>query len=390
MRVNGESSDSTRRSRRRLRLLGAVVATTLLLVQLLPPLLFVQDARLSEMPFPIVLVMLEAATLLTLLAGVTRFVDRRGASPRRWVLFSVPAALLAGACVGSLAAYSASSGGLLSTIVDQSFGPTITPFRGAVVGLVIGVMQLGVWSVAFVIPTELAAEHARRRELDGLRREAEGLRAIAELQRLRSQLEPHFLLNTLNMVSGLVTIDPEKARWLVSCLGDLLRDALREQDELQPLESELEWLARYVEILELRHLGQFTVEWDVDRAARTAMVPRLLLQPLVENAVQHGALRCVRGGRVRIVARKEHRAGEPRLICSVEDNGPGVTPSVRDGAIGVGNVRRRLELSYTSALFTLASEDGITRADIDVPFLEKFEGARSAGGESSPPNKEAA
>ncbi len=352
------------------------MATTLLLVQLLPPLLFVQKGpRLSKMPFPIVLVMLEAAAILTVLAGVTRIVDRREASPRRWILFSLPIVLAAGACVGALTALSVSHGGLFSTIVDQSVGPTITPFRGAVVGLMIGVMQLGVWSVAFIIPAELAAEHARRSELERLRREAEGLRAIAELQRLRSQLEPHFLLNTLNMVSGLVTIDPEKARWLVSCLGELLRDALRDQDELQPLESELEWLARYVEILELRHLGQFTVEWDVDRAAKTAMVPRLLLQPLVENAVQHGALRCAKGGRVRIVARKEDRHGEPRLICTVEDNGPGVTPSVRAGAIGVGNVRRRLELSYPTALFTLASEGGVTRADIDVPFLEKAEAA---------------
>jgi len=350
--------------------LGAVVALTLLLVQLLPPLLFFQDGP-WRMPFPIFLVMLEAATLLTLLAVVSRLVDRRGSSPRRWVLFSVPAALLTGAVVGGLSAYSVSQAGLFSTFVDHSFGPTVTPFRGAIAGLVIAVMQLGVWFVAFVIPSELAAEQARQTELEGLRREAEGLRAIAELQRLRSQLEPHFLLNTLNMVSGLVTIDAEKARWLVSCLGDLLRDALREQDELQPLESELEWLARYVEILELRHLGQFTVEWEVERAARTAMVPRLLLQPLVENAVQHGALRCAQGGRVRIVARKENRDGESRLVCTVEDNGPGVAPSVRDGAIGVGNVRRRLELSYTSALFTLASEDGITRADIDVPFVEK-------------------
>jgi signal transduction histidine kinase len=368
--VKSEPSKSPPTSARRRRLLGAVVAIILLLVQLLPPLLFFQEGP-WQIPFPILLVMLEAAVLLPLLASVSRVVDGRGASARRWILFSVPATLVTGAVVGGLAAYSVRYGGPFSAFVDQSFGPIVTPFRGVIAGLLVGVIQLGIWSVAFVIPSELAAEHARHTELERLRREAEGLRAIAELQRLRSQLEPHFLLNTLNMVSGLVTIDAEKARWLVSCLGDLLRDALREQDELQPLESELEWLARYVEILELRHLGQFTVEWDVEKAARTAMVPRLLLQPLVENAVQHGALRCSQGGRVRIVARKESRDGESRLVCTVEDNGPGVTPSVRDGAIGVGNVRRRLELSYTSALFTLASEDGITRADIDVPFVEK-------------------
>src|SRR6185369_11169926 len=170
----------------------------------------------------------------------------------------------------------------------------------------------------------------------------------AELARLRSQLEPHFLLNTLNAIASLVTEDPKEARRLIACLGDLLRDSLRDADDLQPLEAEVAWLRRYAEILESRHKGTLVFIWEIENDAKRALVPRLLLQPLVENAVKHGALRRRDGGVVTVRASMDaDPRGSEKVICTVEDNGPGLPDAEpRAGAFGLRSVRRRLQLKF--------------------------------------------
>ena len=200
------------------------------------------------------------------------------------------------------------------------------------------------WALAFVYP--YAADDARHRAL-----EAEKLRTAAELARLRSQLEPHFILNTLSAIAGLVTQEPRKARRLLACLGDLLRDVLSEGGEMQSLDDEIAWLRRYAEILESRHDGCLEFQWDIEESARGVQIPRLLLQPLVENAVKHGALQRPRGGRVIVSARVTSQEGRPaRLMCTVEDNGPGMSVAPpRSGAIGLWSVRRRLALKYAES-----------------------------------------
>src|SRR5262249_9539583 len=130
-----------------------------------------------------------------------------------------------------------------------------------------------------------AVEGARVRDLEALE-----LRTRAELVRLRAHLEPHFMLNTLNAIAGLVTEEPREARRLLVCLGDLLRDAVQSQGDHETLEKQVAWLRRYSEILESRHRGALRFEWNVASDCREAVLPRLLLQPLVENAVKHGAL----------------------------------------------------------------------------------------------------
>ena len=137
-------------------------------------------------------------------------------------------------------------------------------------GLVLGVLHTGIWALAFVFP--YVAEDARLRalEADKLRLEAEQLKSAAELARLRSQLEPHFLLNTLNAIAGLVTEDPREARRLLACLGDLLRDSLRDGDELQPLEDEIAWLRRYARDPRVASCGNAQLPLGDRRRCRSA------------------------------------------------------------------------------------------------------------------------
>lgn len=195
------------------------------------------------------------------------------------------------------------------------------------VGLYDGVLALGLWALAVAVPEA----HARTLEL-------ERLRTAAELATLRAHVQPHFLLNTLNTIAALVTEAPDAARELIAALGDLLRDALEDRGETHTLGEEIAWLRRYAHVIEMRHGVRF--RWEVSDDSRQARIPRMLLQPLVENAVKHGALRCATGGEVVVSA---HLAPDHRLLCVVEDNGPGpVVP--RDGALGIELVTRRLEL----------------------------------------------
>jgi signal transduction histidine kinase len=225
--------------------------------------------------------------------------------------------------------------------------------------LVYGILALAVWAVVVVLPFAV-------RDANASAEEGERLRTAAELARLRAHLQPHFLLNTLNTVAGLVTEEPREARKLLGALGDLLRDSLEETDEMQTIEAEVSWLKRYADILETRHRGMLTFRWDVADAAQCVRVPRLLLQPLLENAVQHGALRRRDGGEVTIRIGLDARG---RLQCIVEDNGPGPsTRPTRSGALGIQLVTRRLALKYDgAAAFRLESGEGLTRSIVEIP-----------------------
>lgn len=229
-------------------------------------------------------------------------------------------------------------------------------------GILNAQFYFGLWALAFVFPFSI--ESARLQEL-----EAHGLRSQAELARLRSHLEPHFMLNTLNAIAGLVTEDPREARRLLVCLGDLLRDAVQATGDRQTLGEQVSWLRRYAEILTTRHRGALQFLWEVAPECEAVVVPRLLLQPLVENAVKHGALRRADGGGQVVV--KAELSPNGILTCSIEDNGPGLaTDAPRDGAVGLDLVRRRLELETAGASFRLESSSGGTRSIVEINAKE--------------------
>src|SRR5712692_3099638 len=230
------------------------------------------------------------------------------------------------------------------------------------IGFAMGLTNFGLWALAFVFP--FALEDARFRALEG-----QQLRTAAELARLRSHLEPHFLLNTLNTIAGLTTEDPRAARRLLASLGDLLRDSLRDQGEMQTLGEQIDWLHHYAQILEERHAGHLAFRWEVGAGTRAALLPRLLLQPLVENAVKHGALGRKDGGTIEVRAAL---VDAKTLVCTVEDNGPGLPEgTARPGGFGLHSVRRRLALQYAErARLRLESSPSGTRSIVEIPIEE--------------------
>lgn len=193
----------------------------------------------------------------------------------------------------------------------------------------------------------------------------------ARLAALRAQLNPHFLFNTLNATSTLaLTGEREQVVQIIGHLSDLLRVSLdRNLPQEIPLERELGILSAYLEIQRIRFGSRLAVELDVPAEVRVALVPVMLLQPLVENAFEHGVARRPGPGRVRVHAR---RAAD-RLVVEVEDTGPGfageAAAEVREG-IGLGNTRARLEQLYGDAqrLDVGNRPEGGARVSVSLPW----------------------
>ena len=164
----------------------------------------------------------------------------------------------------------------------------------------------------------------------------------AELQALKAQVHPHFLFNSLNTVSALIGYDPSKAREACVLLAEYLRGTLRAQDQaLVPLREEWALCERYLKVEALRHGERLLVELALDEAALDCLVPSLLLQPLVENAMTHGIALVDEPRPLRV--RAERRGA--RLALELE-NGVDPAPRARAGGLGLSNVRARLFAQY--------------------------------------------
>jgi len=182
---------------------------------------------------------------------------------------------------------------------------------------------------------------------------AEALQARAQLRALRARLDPHFLFNSLHSVLSLIRTAPERAERAVESLGDLLRYAVGRDEgdrrERVTLARELEMVRTYLELEKVRLGDRLRSEEAVPAEARSVLVPPLTVQPLVENAVQHGAAESRDGATVRLSARLEPDGPGSGLEVTVRDDGPGAEPEAlhpsRDGS-GLALVRRRLELLY--------------------------------------------
>lgn len=360
--LQGAGITPTSQGRRRL-LVGFVVIALAAIVQSLPGIARGGDAMVLALRFGMWLV--ELALVVCTVSITYGFHVHRRFGSWRTVLTTV---VVAGV-VGSLSV-------LAMAKLQRTFNlrlpgePNFSWTHIALFGLFIGMLHCGVWALAFVYPYAVDDARLRALEADKLRLEAEKLKTVAELSQLRSQLEPHFLLNTLNAIAGLVTEDPREARRLLACLGDLLRDSLRDLDELQTLDDEIAWLRRYAQILESRHSGVLQFRWEIDPEVARITLPRLLLQPLVENAVKHGALRRRTGGVVTVRASADGTGEERRVVCVIEDNGPGMSSEKpREGAFGLRSVRRRLELRYPRATLKIESTDEGTRSIVDLPGM---------------------
>jgi two-component system, LytTR family, sensor kinase len=230
-----------------------------------------------------------------------------------------------------------------------------------------GGKQLVAYSLVYAVVALLRyTRRAREREVEAARLERE--LTEARLSALKMQLNPHFLFNTLNMISSHVREDPGRAEAMIAHLSDFLRMTLRHaQAQEVALATELQFLEAYLEIMKARFEDRLEVELCVEEGARPALVPHLVLQPLVENAVTHAMRDHRQPGRLRLSAR---RVGE-RLVLAVEDNGPGLAAGGGGGSgIGLTNTAERLRRLYgDDHRMALATPNGGgLRLEIEVPY----------------------
>lgn len=207
--------------------------------------------------------------------------------------------------------------------------------------------------------------------------------ADARLDALRMQLQPHFLFNALHAISTLIMRgDNQSAHRMLLALSDFLRMTLDNgNSQVVPLDVELEFLEAYLQIQRERFGNRLQVDLEIDAEARRAVLPALVLQPLVENSVRHGTEKVDGVGIIKINAAV--RAG--RLMIEVEDNGPGLTAERPTEGIGLGNIRARLQQLYPDDYsFHLADgPHGGTVANLSLPLRNQDETTDSNTGTES-------
>jgi two-component system LytT family sensor kinase len=221
---------------------------------------------------------------------------------------------------------------------------------------------------AVAIPLKIWNNTRNEKKLE----EQERLLAEARLAALTSQINPHFLFNTLNSVSSLIRTDPSQARVMVVRLSKVLRRLLRKHENFSTLRDELSFIEDYLAIEVVRFGDKLRFERDVAEDTLDMLVPSMLLQPLVENSIKHGLRSKVEGGTIRI---RTYRTAS-RLHLLVEDDGVGIPEdklaTLLERGIGVNNVHERLKVLFGSEYrMWIDSEPGKgARIQIEVPELE--------------------
>lgn len=197
----------------------------------------------------------------------------------------------------------------------------------------------------------------------------------AEIAFLRSQIKPHFLYNALNSIAALCIDEPHKAEELTLNLAQYLRSSFdfKQLGSLTTLENELELVKAYLNIEQARFGARLHVEYDVDTNL-DILIPPLILQPLVENAIRHGLMPNLRGGTVKISVKKE---ADAVVSFTVEDNGCGMSekkrdevlkPDMKQKGIGLWNIGQRIQLQYGKNI-RIESLEGIgTKVIFDIPL----------------------
>lgn len=220
-----------------------------------------------------------------------------------------------------------------------------------------------------IVSVSLAFDYYRKfRDREVRTADLERRLAEARLMALQMQLNPHFLFNTLHTISALVHRDVEQADRMIVRLSELLRLALENTDANEvPLRDELGFLRRYLEIEQTRFGERLAVKFDIAPETTDALVPNLVLQPIVENAIRHGVEPYRRKGT--IVLRAGRR--DSRLVLEVEDNGAGLK-SGQPARLGVGlsNTRDRLEHLYgkSQSFEFLPAASGGLKVQVVMPF----------------------
>ena len=257
---------------------------------------------------------------------------------------------------------------------DATLPPAKMALLYATKNLVIGILVYG-----GLVSLQHGFEYYRRykeRELRAIQLMAQ--LSKAELEVLKMQLQPHFLFNTLHAISALIRSDPDAADRIITRLGDLLRMSLQSNGAQEvTLKAELDFLEKYADIQRTRFRDRLSIEVAADAGALNAIVPSLILQPLVENSIRHG----VESREQAAVIRVDARQLEGRLLLSVTDNGPGfpdyVLTPVPGRGLGLANTRARLAALYggDGRLVVSAAPGGGAIVTLDIPFRMVAHGA---------------
>jgi signal transduction histidine kinase len=290
--------------------------------------------------------------LWALLTPLVVWLARRFPLDRRWPWRAVALHLAAGMAIA-----------VLKTAAERAALAWLTGFWIYWLASTIA-LQLTIYC-AIVAAAHGVTYYERSRERDQLAARL----ADARLQLLGMQLQPHFLFNTLNTIAELVHDDPDAADHMIAGLSDLLRKTLELGPTQEiPLGAELDLLGRYLDIQRARFGDRLRVEIVADGDARMALVPVLLLQPLVENAIQHGLAEHLSSGAIAIHARRDGS----RLRMTVSDDGAGPRANAGPGRerVGLGNTRARLDMLYGTdhQLVLSAGRDGGANTAVDIPF----------------------
>jgi two-component system LytT family sensor kinase len=202
----------------------------------------------------------------------------------------------------------------------------------------------------------------------------ERLLVQARLAALATQINPHFLFNTLNTVSSLIRTNPDKARQVVYRLSSILRRLLSKGDNFAPLRDEVAFIEDYLSIEIARFGDKLRFSKQIDEAAMDRLVPTMILQPLIENSIKHGLAGKVDGGSIRLSGRIRDDDDQKRLQLVVEDDGVGIEEErlatiLEQAGIGVSNVNERLQVLFGSSyrLEVFSKPGAGTRTEIEIP-----------------------
>jgi len=244
----------------------------------------------------------------------------------------------------------------------EKFDAVRTQFRPQLNSIfTIGVL-LYLLSVAFHYVL-IAMEDSRHAEAQAV--EARVLARDAELKALKAQVNPHFLFNSLNSISALTSIDPARARDMCVLLGDFLRLTLGLGEKTSVrFSEELDLLQKYMAIEKVRFGTRLTMLEEIQEESKSCLLPPLLLQPLVENAVKHGIASLPEGGQVRVAAQRQNG----RLAILVENSWDPDSPPRRLGGRGLKNVQLRLEARYgKDASLHVNNEGDLFQVSLSLP-----------------------
>ncbi len=264
-------------------------------------------------------------------------------------------------CLILAVVWTAASWGLLKLFLNDNgylnFVQSSLPIR-----FTIGALLFGIMAIFSVLWNELGKE----KDLDLRREEAERLAREAELFKLRQQLQPHFLFNSLNSINALITVRPEEAKNMVLKLSEFLRGTLKKEDhQWVKLEEELHYLQLYLDIEKVRFGHRLLTVIQCDEEARKLELPAMLLQPLVENSIKFGLYDTIGDVTITIAGRKEN---QQLLIEIINPFDPETSAPQKGTGFGLTSVQRRLSLLFgRNDLLNTSAHENIFTVTVKIP-----------------------